>query len=191
MSPWPLAARIVPSGEKARAMWPSRLAGRSAGAAPRRCAGPRSGRCRCAPRRRDGRRGPGPRCRPSPCCCGTSPGVGRRGRPELDGPVQASRGGQRAVGTEGHAVDEPGVAVERGVFAASARSQRRTLLSSLPETSCLPSGENARPRTKPRWPIRVCRCSPVAAVPEPDGLVPAAGGHAPAVRAERRRHRRS
>ena len=63
------------------------------------------------------------------------------------------------------------------------RSQRRTLLSSLPETSWRPSGEKARPRTNPRWPPRMShagRCP----VPDADGLVPAAGGHAAAVRAE-------
>ena len=73
-------------------------AGRSGGAAPRRCEGPRSGRCRYGPRRRGGRRAPGPRCRPSRRCCGTSPGCRGRRRPELDGAVLASRCGQSAVG---------------------------------------------------------------------------------------------
>ena len=41
-------------------------------------------------------------------------GVGRGGRPELDGAVHAARGGLRSIGAEGHAVDEPHVAVEGG-----------------------------------------------------------------------------
>ena len=111
-------------------------------------------------------------------------GVGRRGRPELDRPIQAARGGQRR--RRARRPRSGRTRCGRGTWRSRRRrrSQRRTLLSSLPETSWRPSGEKARPRTNPRWPIRVSSEPAGLAVPEPDGLVPAAGGHAAAVRAE-------
>ena len=111
-------------------------------------------------------------------------GVGRRCRPDLDRPIQAARRGQRALGPERHAVDEPGVAVEGGV--------RRRCPGPSAGRSCPRCRRRAGPH-RARRPVRgrtpggrsgSASGLPVAAVPEADGLVPAAGGHASAVRAE-------
>ena len=57
-------------------------------------------------------------------------------------------------------------------------------MSSLPETSWVLSGENARPRTKPRWPFKASSGAPVCPIPEPDRLVPSARGNPSSVGAE-------
>ena len=68
-----------------------------------------------------------------------------------------------------------------------ATSQIRTVPSSLPVASQLPSGATATAPTTPVWPVRMARCSPGGHVPDPHRPVPAAGGQPAAIR--RHRHR--
>ena len=70
-------------------------------------------------------------------------------------------------------------------LARCAASHTRTVLSPLPEAMRVPSGLNATLVTMLSWRIGCPIGCPVRGVPQPDGLVGAAGGDAGAVRAER------
>ena len=181
--PRPLAARVVPSGEKTRAMCPSSPRGPMI-----RCSSSpvRGSQIRMLPLWAEATRRPSGANATVP----TQPALlrnvtwvsGAAAGQSLTVPSRLPEAARAPSGPKATQWTKPVCPWNAAFSPPPARSQRRTLLSSLPETSWLPSGENARPRTNPRWPIKVCKLVAGSPVPEPDGLVPAAGGHAPAVR---------
>ena len=112
-------------------------------------------------------------------------GSGAAAGQELDRAVQAPGGGLDPVGAEGDAVDEAGVAVERGQVAARLHvpELHAPVLAARDELLAV-GAEHQTPRTKPRWPRSVRTRSPLDRSQSRIVQIPAAGGDPPAVGAE-------
>ena len=121
--------------------------------------------------------------------------VGRVGEiPQPHRGIGAAGGQGVPVGAKRHTGPRPrcgraGVGPAGAGWAGSVRFHNRTVASALPEARVCPSGLNATLSTVSVWPCQGpaqrARVGRVGEVPQPDGVIPAAGGQGVPVGAER------
>ena len=176
--PWPLAARVVPSGEKASAIRPIMFRG-----PVKRCSSSpvRGSQIRMLPLWAEATRRPSGARATVP----TQPALlrkvtwvsGAAAGQSLTVPSWLPGCGQSAVGAKGHAMDKAGVSVKRGVFPASGQvpSPHALVFASRDELGAV--GRKRQAADEAAVADQGLKMCAGRAVPEPDGLVPAAGGH--------------